>query len=377
MRGRLLINGNMGSMERYLEAIRPWVLESAPSGRPPQVLLITAAWGQGEFGEGPIRAALNRLGVPSRHEGGFDRQIRNLCAWHVWQAWLRHHPHVAAVDRELKAVENATRNFYLEKTSFHAERIRRAVAFARQRIPGFRLGHLPQVPRDGVRPEFTLSGVELLRHAIARELAHDLADLSHNDERMVEALDDAERSLAARTGLHCDPSWLAERAQLAERILEADAIILFGGDPGNLLSALRFFDLGPALFETLRRGATLCSISAGSLVLCDRIVLYDDNSPDPIRRDFRLYDKGFGLIGGLQVLPHCMDRIHTDDPDNLAYLARRFSSRLCVGLNESSFLQVDLAEPRATSVGDGDGVHVFGPDGVKRRYDRGERVPLG
>jgi hypothetical protein len=377
MRGRLLVNGNMGSMEGFLRAVAPFVLGSAPHGRSPQVLLVTAAWGQGEFGEGPIRAALNDIGVPARWEGGFDRQVQNLCAWHVWRRWLQDHPHVAAVDAELRAVEAATRGFYLEKTSFHAERIRRAVAFARQRVHGFRLGHLPLVPRDGIRPEVTLSGRELLRHAISRELIHDLHDLQANDARMMQALRDAEDSLAARTGLHCDPAWLEERRKLSERILEADAILFFGGDPGALLHALRFFDLGPALRETLRRGATFCSISAGSLVLCERIILYDDHSPDPERREFRLYDQGFGLLGGLQVLPHCMDRIHTHDPDNLAYLARRFAQKTCVGLNQDSFLLVEPGEGRATSVGSGDAVYLFGPDGVRQRFDHGERVPMG
>jgi hypothetical protein len=71
-----------------------------------------------------------------------------------------------------------------------------------------------------------------------------------------------------------------------------------------------------------------------------------------------------------------MDRIHTDDPDNLAYLARRFSAQLCAGLNEESFLLVDFAAGVARSVGKGDGVYVFGRDGVKRRYDAGEVVPM-
>jgi hypothetical protein len=127
---------------------------------------------------------------------------------------------------------------------------------------------------------------------------------------------------------------------------------------------------------TLRRGATFFSISAGALVLCEHVVIYDNFSPDPARREFRLYDRGLGLVSGLQILPHCMDRIHTDDPDNLAYLARRFSSTHCVGLNEESFLLVEPGRPSATAVGHHDGVFVFGPDGIKRRYAFGEAIPL-
>ena len=159
-------------------------------------------------------------------------------------------------------------------------------------------------------------------------------------------------------------------------ILQADALLLPGGDPAALLGALRFFDLGPALQETLRLCATALGVSAGTLVLCERMVIYDDYAVDPARREFRLYDRGLGLLGGLQVLPHCDDRIHTDDPDNLAYLARRFATHHCVGLNENSLLLVDFSDGSTTSLGERDGVYVFGPDGRKWRYDRGERLAV-
>ena len=117
-------------------------------------------------------------------------------------------------------------------------------------------------------------------------------------------------------------------------------------------------------------------MSAGSLLLCERMIVYDDYNPDHARREFRLHDRGLGLVGGLQIMPHCMDRIQTEDPDNLAYLARSFSSQICVGLNEESFLLVDLAAPSATSVGIHDGVYVFGRSGVKLCFRAGEAIPL-
>ena len=78
-------------------------------------------------------------------------------------------------------------------------------------------------------------------------------------------LAEAEANLPARTGLRFDPRWQQLRATLEARVLQADVLFLPGGDPDALLSALRFFDLKPALLETLRRGATFFSISAGSL----------------------------------------------------------------------------------------------------------------
>lgn len=368
MHGRILFNGNMGSVETLARRIRPFI-----QGK---VLIVTAAWGAGEFNEGPVREALNGVGIPSDWRSGYDRNIFNLCAWHAWKGYLKQHPEVAQIANEMAEVESATRGFYLEKTSFHASRIRRAVRFARSRIPDFRLGSLPLVPRDSLRPEATLGGRDLLERALTREMVHEVADLAEHDARMMAALEEAGDAVAVRTGLRFEEDWRRERRMLEQRILEADTVLFFGGEPGELLGALRFFDLKPALQETLRRGATMVSISAGSLVLCERMIVYDDYASDPERREFRLFDRGLGLVGGVQILPHCMDRIHTDDPDNLAYLSRRFSSHRCVGLNEESFLLVELATNTATSVGVRDGVYVFGPDGIKARYDQGEQIPL-
>lgn len=376
MRGRILFNGNMGNLHELCARVRPWVLGAAPEGRPPRVLLVTAAWGAGEYGEGAIKAALNEIGVPSAHRDGYDRNIGNLCAWHVWQAFLARRPDVAAVAHEIEAAEEAIRTFYLDMTSFHAERIRQAVRSARQAAPGFSLGRVPVSRRQALRPEAVQSGRELFEAAIAGELGESLGALVGNDDRMLAALSAADEQLHARTGLRLDPQWRAEREQLEARILGADVLFFFGGDPSALLAPFHFFDLRPALLEGLRRGATFISISAGSLFLCERMIVYDDYNRDPARREFRLHDRGFGLVGGLQIMPHCMDRIQTDDSDNLAYLARRFSTHVCAGLNEESFLLVDLKANAAISVGEHDGVYVFGPSGHKLCYRRGERIPL-
>ena len=130
--------------------------------------------------------------------GGYDRNIYNLCAWHAWKGYLKQHPEVASVATEMAEVETATRSFYLEKTSFHAARIRRAIRFAKGRIPEFQLGALPLVPRDALRPEVTLAGKDLLERAITRELVHEVADLVEHDARMMEALAEAEGAQIGR-----------------------------------------------------------------------------------------------------------------------------------------------------------------------------------
>ena len=204
--------------------------------------------------------------------------------------------------------------------------MRRGVRAVRARRPRFSLGRVNA--RDPLRPEAVHTGSEIVEKALGRELAASIVALVENDERMLQSFSDAEEALLARTGLRMDPQWRAVRAQLEARILAADTVLLFGGSPQKLLAPFRFFDLRPALLETLRRGATVVASSAGALVLCERMIVYDERNGDPTQRDFRLLDAGLGLVGGLQILPHCMDRIHTDDADNLAYLARRFGSRI-------------------------------------------------
>ena len=367
MRGRLVINGNMGSLATYAQRILPFLAQSRQGDGIPRVLFVAGAWAEGEAGDGEVRNALAEIGVPT---------MVNLGVWQAWRHYLSEHPEVAQVAAELDAVSEETRGFYIEKTAFHAERIRRTIRFAHERFPDFQLGGLPLLDRDSLRPEIGLDGRALLRRALVRELVHDLTDLVQNDGRMLQALEETADTLPTRTGFAMDPDWRARRTALEAEILAADALIFPGGDPGALLGALRFFQLEAALREALRRGATLFTISAGSLAVCERIIVYDDFSDDPSRRDFRLFDRGLGLLGGFQILPHCMDRIHTDDPDNLAYLTRRFSTHVCAGLNEESFLHVDLSTGVATSVGEVDGVYVFGPDGVKRRYNQGEEIPM-
>lgn len=375
MHGRFIINGNIGSPTAFAERTAP-LLRASGRGRSPRVVMITAAWGPGELGESALRSALNAVGLESQWEGGFDQRIRNLCVWHTWQDLLAQRPGIAAEAAALTEVEEATRRFYVDKTSFLAKRLRNTAAACRRLSPGFRIGSLPLDERDPLRDESSLSARDLYVQALTREIVADLDDLRRNDHRMLEALAEAESALAERTGLRFDPLWMARRAEMERLLLDADAIVIPGGEPGSLLAALRFFDLRPVLAETLRRGASFFTISAGSLVLGQRIIVYDDFSNDAARREFRLYDRGLGLVGGLQLLPHCDDRIHTDDSDNLAYLSRRFSSHLCAGLNAESFLLAEPGRGRAYSIGEHDGVYVFGPDGIKWRYHMGEQIPM-
>ena len=362
MRGRILFNGNAG--DELIAVIAPEL--KGRDGGAPKVLLITAAWEQREGDDAGQRTQLQRAGLTA--------PAGNLGAWSAWREFLDRRPDLSAAHAELAQVGEELRHFYLQRTGFHAELIRKGVATARDRVKGFSLGRVHD--RDPVQPQAALPAAELLQRALGRELVHSIEALVQNDARMLRSLEEADDQLHTRTGLRMDAGWREARATLEQKILSADALVFFGGNPTALLEPLRFFDLRPALVESLRRGATLVATSAGALVMCERMIVYDNFAGDPLHRDFWLMDRGLGLVNGLQILPHCMDRIQTDDADNLAYLARRFGTRICAGLNAGSYLLVEMAGPSAVSIGEQDGVYVFGADGIKSCFRKGEAIPL-
>jgi peptidase E len=373
VRGAILFNGNAETEARLLEAAAPLLLTSrhvdpevAASKR---VVLVTAGWGENEHDEGHVKRALNDLGITSDFEGGYDRRLVNLSLWGELHGVFQAAPEIRDAWEELRQVSRTARAFYLDHNAHLIALFRRALADAREVDPDLSVSGLAAVDvvPAGSRP--------LLRYALGRELRQALLTLEANDDHLVDLLREIERRTFDAAGVTYAPGWRAARERLESRILSASSIVLFGGRLDLLLDALRFFRLREPMAEALRRGALFVAMSAGAMVLCERVIVYDDHAET--RRDFQLYDRGLSLVRDLQLFPHCMERIQTDDPDNLAYLARRFRHHVCVGLNERSFLLFELAARRATSQGTEDGVYVFDPEGRKICYRAGADIPVG
>lgn len=223
---------------------------------------------------------------------------------------------------------------------------------------------------------------ELQYHFCCQDVQHTLASIVENDARMVDVCDELDLSFFASSGVTQNPAWREHKKRLEERILSANSLFLFGGYVAVLANRLNFFKLKGAFVEALQRGTCFYAVSAGTAVLSRSIILYNDFADrHGGSSEFEFFDNGFGILSGVQVFPHCNDRIKTDDPENLAYLARRFQSSCCVGLNQQSFLLVEgetdseghLRE-RFTSLGDKDGVYVFDPTGRKVVRRKGEVV---
>lgn len=372
MRGAILFNGNAESDEWLVRTAAP-LLDPARHhdqavARAKRTLLVTAGWAEHEHHEDHVKRTLNAIGLPSRFEDGFDRAHQNLSLLAELDAVLAKAPELAEAFRELRRAEATARRFYLEHNAHTIDLFRRTLREAKAEAPELELGSLLSDLTHPTGPR------ALVRHTLARELRRAFRTLEANDDHLFELFGDIERRAFDAAGALYHPAFRAAKERLEGRILSAGIIFLFGGRLDLLLGALRFFRLRDVFVEALRRGAQVVAVSAGAMVLCERVIVYDDFAETP--RDFQLYDRGLGIVQDIQIFPHCMERIQTDDPDNLAYLARRFRHHACVGLNQRSLLMLELSPRRARSVGEDDGVYVFGPDGKKRFHRRGEEVPI-
>lgn len=373
MRGAILFNGNAETVDDLVRAAAPLLRSSrhedpeVASSR--RVLLVTAAWAEREHDEAHVKRSLNAIGLPSRFEHGFDRSLVNLSLIHELGVLARRAPRLIAAWHEQRRVAEMARSFYLEHNAHLIQLFRKTLAVGKRADPKLTVARLAE---DQGHYGVGETGERLLRYTLSRELRQALDTLEANDDHLVDLLTEIEGRAFDAAGLAYDDAWRAGQARLEQRILSANTIVLFGGQLDLLLDALRLFRLRDALAEALRRGAQIVAMSAGAMVLCERVIIYDDMATT--RRDFQLYDRGLSLVRDIQLFPHCTERIQTEDPDNLAYLARRFRHHACVGLNQRSFLLFEPGPRRATSVGDGDSVFVFDPSGRKLGYTRGETI---
>ena len=375
MRGAILFNGNAETVDDLVVAAAP-LLRSSRHEDPEvasskRVLLVTAAWAEREHDEGHVKRSLNAIGLHSHFEHGFDRSLVNLSLVHELGLLSRASPRLIAAWHEQRRVADMARGFYLDHNAHLIQLFRRTLALGKLADPTLTVARLAADPGYyGMNAGDT--GERLLRYTLSRELRQALATLEANDDHLVDLLSEIEQRGFDAEGLAYDEAWRAGQARLEQRILAANTIVLFGGRLDLLLDALRLFRLRDALAEALRRGTQIVAMSAGAMVLCERVIIYDDMAAT--RRDFQLYDRGLSLVRDIQMFPHCTERIQTEDPDNLAYLARRFRHHSCVGLNQRSFMLFEPGQRRATSVGEGDSVFVFDPEGRKIGYHRGEVI---
>lgn len=153
------------------------------------------------------------------------------------------------------------------------------------------------------------------------------------DRRHAERVAAAEADLAAAWRPGERPAVAAHRAAVAERLREADVLVVAGGHVGVLLHVLRLFDVAARL------PPAVVAWSAGAMALTERVVLFNDRAAQgPTHPE--VYGAGLGLARHAVLLPHARRRLRVDDPVRMGVLARRFAPARCVVLDDGTRLDL-------------------------------------
>lgn len=131
------------------------------------------------------------------------------------------------------------------------------------------------------------------------------------------------------------PAVASERADVVERLRDAEAVVVEGGHVALLYNRLRLFGLGPLLEDR-----TVIGCSGGAMVLGERVALFHDSPPSgPGHTEIAL--TGLALFRGLIPLPHGRTRLRLDDRARVARLAARFAPDRCAVLGPGTRLDWD------------------------------------
>ena len=274
------------------------------------VALVTAGWEEAERND----AELDRqLGGGTRNLGLFGRRLDIMAS----------DPAYAAADRALRALVADMREVYLVQLRYAL----RAVEAVRQ--------HAAKARRlAGSELEEAIETVRNLDDRYASRLAAAYGEF-------YDAMPPHEREAIAR-----------HRAEVAEVVEGCAAVAVAGGHVGVLTECLHLANLGAVLGDR-----PLVAWSSGAMAVAERVLVVDDG--DLAARPDEVLSAGIGVVRGAVPLPYAASRLHIEDRNRLAVLARRVAPRVCVLLDEDDRLPCD-----ADGVPDFQLARVVAPDGT-------------
>lgn len=391
MKGSIILNGNIKFETDYIHKYKQkliYPLHSDPEvTKSKKVLLITAAWRKEEHNELHVKKALNDIGIPSVMKDGYDVNIQNLSIYHEFNRFKKEVPDIYCLYHEKQENIIAVKEFYRKKNQSLVAILKAQMKQIKEEFPGTAFA---QVMDYNVKEE-TKKLIEKdprqhRFHYYCRDMQYTLKHISDMDSEMEAVSREIDEYFFRKSRVGENPLYLEQKKMFEERILSSSNIFIFGGHVGVLMNRLNFYKLKDTFRKALSKGTNFFTVSAGSDSLCDKIILFgwvDLENPDP-QRDFEYFDKGFGLIQKITIFPHCQERIKTSDPDTLSYLAHRFQSAMCVGLDQLSFLKLETYKDdnnevyeRYVSVGKEEGVYVFDKSGklIVKNYGEELEVP--
>ncbi len=257
-----------------------------PTVRPvgPGAVTVTAGWQERESDDAELDRVLG---------GG----TVNLRLHARWLEVLDTDPELATAEVNHRAVLDELQDLYALQVE-HAERAADAVR------------------RSSTRPRTRAAALADAESALRLLDAQHLARVAAARDDFRAAWRPAERDTVAR-----------HRAEVAERLAGATALVLTGGHVGVLLHVLQLFAVRPPA------AVPVLAWSAGAMALTERVVLFSAGRAEA-------YAAGLGLLPGLVLLPHARRRLPLEDPVRLGALARRFAPARCVVLDDG--VRLDL-----------------------------------
>ena len=391
MKGSIILNGNIKFEVDYIHKFKDKLLSSVHSSpkvrATRKVLLITAAWRKNEYNEEHVKTALRDIGIPSIMKNGYDVNIQNLAIYHEFNKFKEKEPRLYKFYHEKQENIIAVKNFYRKKNQSLVGIFKSQIRQIRQEFPGVALAEIMDYDWKSETHNLTEKDAREHRfHYYCRDVQYTIKHISDMDHEMEEVGREIDDYFFKKSKIQDNPTYQAQKKMFEKRILTSNSIFIFGGHVAVLMNRLNFYRLKDAFRQALASGTNFFTVSAGSDALADKIILYgwvDLEHPDP-ESDFEYFDKGFGLITKLTLFPHCQERIKTCDPDTLTYLAHRFHSSICVGLDQLSFLKLETyVEPgtgkmyeRYVSVGKEEGVYVFDKSGRMIVKNQGQELEI-
>jgi hypothetical protein len=270
------------------------------------VALVTAGWEEGERNEAELHRA---LGGVTRNLGLFGRRLDVM----------ESDPEYAAADRSLRALVTDLREVYLVQLRYAL----RAVEAVRQ--------HAAKARR--------LAGAEL------DEAVETVRGI---DERYAARLDEFYDTMRP----HERTVIAGHRAQVASIVGECAAVAVAGGHVGVLTESLHLSNLGAVIGDR-----PLVTWSSGAMAVAERVMVVDDD--DIADRPDEVLTAGIGVVHGVVPLAAARLRLHIEDRNRLAVLARRVAPRVCVLLDPGDRLPCD-----SDGVPDFQLARVVAPDGT-------------
>ncbi|MDN5790384.1 MAG: peptidase E [Micrococcales bacterium] len=160
------------------------------------------------------------------------------------------------------------------------------------------------------------------------------------------------RETAAYEAISGSAELARHRAEVAETLAGASAVVMAGGHVGILMEALHLFAVD------LPADLPVVAWSAGAMAVCDPIVLFHDFAPHGIAAD-EVHDRGLGRLSGVIAFPHAKRRIRLDDPERMAALIDRFPNHSLVPLDDGTIVRVATGTSALPA-----GTRVFAPSGI-------------